>query len=34
VAVIMSSLALLGGWQVLRQARGELLGQPVSGPAH
>jgi len=27
VAVIMSSLALLGGWQVLRQARGELLAE-------
>lgn len=34
VAAIMSSLALWGGWQVLRQARGELLRQQAAGHAH
>ena len=34
VAAIMSSLALWGGWQVLRQARGELLRQKVTSHAH
>lgn len=33
VAAIMSSLALWGGWQVLRTARGELLQQKVAGHA-
>ncbi len=34
VAAIMSSLALWGGWQVLRQARGELLRQRAESHAH
>lgn len=34
VAAIMSSLALWGGWQILRQARGELLRQKAAGHAH
>ena len=34
VAAVMSSLALWGGWQVLRQARGELLLREPAGHAH
>ncbi|MDP2368479.1 cation diffusion facilitator family transporter [Rhodoferax sp.] len=33
VAAVMSSLALWGGWQVLRQARGELLQREPAGHA-
>ena len=29
VAAIMATLALLGGWAVMRQARGELAGRPA-----
>lgn len=34
VASLMASLALQGGWQVLRQARAELRGEKPSGDAH
>ena len=34
VASLMASLALQGGWQVLRQARAELGGEKPSGDAH
>ena len=34
VASLMASLALQGGWQVLRQARAELRGEAPSGDAH
>lgn len=34
VAIIMSSLALHGGWSVLRQARGELNGGAMHGHSH
>jgi Co/Zn/Cd efflux system component len=34
VAALMAALALHGGWQVLRQARGELQGQEHHGHAH
>ena len=34
VASLMASLALHGGWQVLRQARTELRGEKPSGDAH
>jgi len=34
VASLMAALALHGGWSVLRQARGELLNQPLKGNDH
>ena len=34
VAAVMSTLALWGGWQVLRQARSELLESAAAGHAH
>ena len=34
VAAVMSSLALWGGWQVLRQTRGELLADAAARSAH
>lgn len=34
VAALMAALALHGGWQVLRQARGELQGHEHHGHAH
>lgn len=34
VAAIMATLALSGGWSVLRQARGELAPQPVMKATH
>lgn len=34
VAITMSSLALHGGWSVLRQARGELNGGAMHGHSH
>ena len=34
VAAVMATLALWGGWQVLRQARSELLESAAAGHAH
>lgn len=34
VAAVMATLALWGGWQVMRQARGELRQQELAGHAH
>jgi cation diffusion facilitator family transporter len=32
-ALFMATLGIIGGWQVVRQARGELHGRPVDGVA-
>ena len=34
VATLMAGLALHGGWQVLRQARGELVEQKIKAQDH